>query len=215
MCSTNDELGIVLGHEIAHALLEHSVRRNSYSKNVRFSSHFHLQAEMLSYLNLFNALLILPLAVLWAFIPSDGIAIVTSWFFDKVATILIDMPFNRQMETEADEIGLKLAAKSCFDVRQAPVFWAKMQFVNEAKEDIEVPEFLSTHPSHESREKNLSALMPETLKYRQECGCAKLTDLDPYQYFQRFKMAMREEMAKKKAIEEEMAKKKIRVIYVA
>ena len=57
------------------------------------------------------------------------------------------------METEADEVGLKLASKACFDVRAAPVFWAKMNALSHSdlKDNIEPPEFLSTHPSHESR----------------------------------------------------------------
>ena len=57
------------------------------------------------------------------------------------------------METEADEVGLKLASKACFDVRVAPVFWAKMNALSHSdlKDNIDQPEFLSTHPSHESR----------------------------------------------------------------
>ena len=42
------------------------------------------------------------------------------------------------METEADEVGLKLASKACFDVRQAPVFWAKMNAIAEVKGNLNV-----------------------------------------------------------------------------
>ena len=42
------------------------------------------------------------------------------------------------METEADEVGLKLASKACFDVRQAPVFWAKMNAIAEVKGSLNV-----------------------------------------------------------------------------
>ena len=64
-------------------------------------------------------------------------------FCAKVSDLLIQLPFNRQMETEADEVGLKLASKACFDVRQAPVFWAKMNAIAEVKGNvIVVMEFL-------------------------------------------------------------------------
>ena len=47
--------------------------------------------------------------------------------------MLIDLPFNRLMETEADEVGLQLASKACFDIREAPVVWAKMNAISEMK----------------------------------------------------------------------------------
>ena len=55
---------------------------------------------------------------------------ICSRFFHKVSSMLFELPFNRDMETEADEVGLKLAAKACFDVREAPAFWAKMELVS-------------------------------------------------------------------------------------
>ena len=47
--------------------------------------------------------------------------------------MLIALPFNRLMETEADEVGLQLASKACFDIREAPVLWAKMNAISEMK----------------------------------------------------------------------------------
>ena len=60
LCETDDQLGFILSHEIAHTLLNHA-------------------AENLSYINVMSALMILPLAMLWAFLPNDGIAIVADW----------------------------------------------------------------------------------------------------------------------------------------
>lgn len=60
ICKTDDELGFILSHEIAHTLLDHA-------------------AEMLSYGNVMSTLLIIPMAVLWAFLPNDGIALVADW----------------------------------------------------------------------------------------------------------------------------------------
>ena len=63
------------------------------------------------------------------------------------------------METEADEVGLKLASRACLDVREAPAFWAKMAAVE--KEEEQPPELLSTHPTHENRQQYLLELLPQ------------------------------------------------------
>ena len=71
----------------------------------------------------------------------------SSRFCNKVKNLLIELPFSRQMETEADEVGLQLASKACFDVREAPVIWAKMIAISEIEDDqVNPPEFLSSHP---------------------------------------------------------------------
>ena len=55
--------------------------------------------------------LLVPMAMLWAFLPNDGIALVLNWFMDTVVVIMVELPFSRDMETEADRVGLILAAK--------------------------------------------------------------------------------------------------------
>ena len=85
------------------------------------------------------------------------------------------------MESEADEVGLKLAAKACIDIREAPLFWAKMKLLSElTSEENEILEFFSTHPSHEHRENTLASMVPDLLKLRTSCRCYKLCDVDPY-----------------------------------
>ncbi len=172
---------------------------------------FSLQAENLSYINILDALLIFPMAMLWAIIPSDGIAIITSWFFDKVATITLALPFSRQMEAEADEVGLKLSAKACFDVREAPAFWGKMHLLEQlADEDLAelqgTLEFLQTHPSHESRAKKLTSLLPQALEIRNECNCYKLPAIDPLAIFRIIEKELKEEAALAKKEKEAKAK---------
>ena len=114
------------------------------------------QAEALNYANFLNGLLIIPMAVLWAFIPSAGIAYITDKFVQKVSELIIELPYSRLMENEADEVGLRLAAKACFDVREAPVIWGHMhleKIMNETEEEQAYRkkgvtlDFLSTHPS--------------------------------------------------------------------
>jgi metalloendopeptidase OMA1, mitochondrial len=55
--------------------------------------------------------LLVPLALVWALLPNDGIALVANWFIDKVVAIMVELPFSRDMETEADEVGMLMAAK--------------------------------------------------------------------------------------------------------
>ena len=97
------------------------------------------------------------MAVLWAFLPNDGIAFVTQWFLSKVSKLVFELPYNRLQEQEADEVGLTLAANACYDVREASVFWGKWYLDDILHEDIITksyrkkgvvlpPEFISTHP---------------------------------------------------------------------
>ena len=96
------------------------------------------------------------MAVLWAFIPSEGIAFITDKFVQKVTELIIELPYSRLMENEADEVGLTLAANACFDVREAPVIWGTMHLKKTMDETEEEQayrkkgvtlDFLSTHPS--------------------------------------------------------------------
>ena len=80
--------------------------------------------------------LIIPLAVLWAIVPNDGIALIADWFFHQVKKLTWELPFSRAIEKEADEVGLQLASKACFDVREGPLFWDKMKYLEEQMGDV-------------------------------------------------------------------------------
>ena len=71
------------------------------------------------------------------------------------------LPYSRLHESEADAIGLKYAAGAGYDPRAAITFWQKMGQASEGQS--RPPEFLSTHPSGETRIKNLTALAPQYL----------------------------------------------------
>jgi predicted Zn-dependent protease len=81
-------------------------------------------------------------------------------------------PFSRKQETEADLVGLTLMAKAGFDPRESVDLWQNM---NE-KNKTQVPEFLSTHPSGETRIENLVAALPAALAYYNE---AKAQNKEP------------------------------------
>ncbi|ODM93396.1 Metalloendopeptidase OMA1, mitochondrial [Orchesella cincta] len=117
MCDSDDQLGIILGHEMAHAVLGHS-------------------AEDMSMRNFWDFLFIIPLAALWAVLPNDLTAKIANWAASEMKRIIMDLPYSRFIEEEADQVGLILAAKACFDIREAPVVWAKMRLLAEDDDTI-------------------------------------------------------------------------------
>jgi len=76
------------------------------------------------------------------------------------ATLGAQLPFSRLHENESDEIGLMYMARAGYDPRAAVRFWQRMKETQGAG----VAEFLSTHPSHDSRIDRLNSLMPEALE---------------------------------------------------
>ena len=139
LCENDDQLGIILGHEMAHTVLGHV-------------------AEKLTLASYLQAVMLLPFALLWAVLPNDGVALVANWFCDKVIELVVELPFSRDMELEADEVGLQLAAKACFDVREAPALWGLMELMSEDPVETDPDfEFISTHPCHSTRQVNVMA----------------------------------------------------------
>ena len=119
--ATDEEIAAVMGHEIAHALREHGRERASQA-----------MAQGIG-ISLVGALLRLP----------GGAQDLTQTVLD----LTFNLPNSRTDEMEADRIGVELAARGGFDPRAAVSLWQKMQ--RESKS--QPPQFLSTHPSHESR----------------------------------------------------------------
>jgi predicted Zn-dependent protease len=80
--------------------------------------------------------------------------------------LAIQKPNSRAAESEADHIGIELAAKAGYDPRAAVTLWQKMAKVGGKGP----PEFLSTHPAPENREKKLAALVPRMMPYYEQKG---------------------------------------------
>lgn len=117
---------------------------------------------------------------LWMLLPTDSIASIGTAISRFLMRITLDNPYSKLLETEADEVGLLLAAKSCYDVREASAFWDKMTKVDKYNgPEFTKIDFLTTHPSHEKRCENLDSLLEGALKCRSEHGCGPLPKQDP------------------------------------
>lgn len=146
--SVPDELAAVIGHEIAHVILEHGAERASQA--------------MLYQGGMTVATLVLAGN---GATPKDQLLLGALGLGAQFGVLL---PFSRKHETEADELGLKYAAKAGFDPMGAAKLWQKMSAGNGGGP----PEFLSTHPSPASRIKNLQKLASKTsvVGNRPNCG---------------------------------------------
>jgi len=122
---SDDELAAVMGHEIAHALREHG--RERASERV---------AQQLGVSVLSVAL---------------GLGDLGTRLTQTVLEVTLSLPHSRTHETEADRIGVELAARSGYDPRAAVSLWEKMGKLGGGKP----PQWLSTHPSNETRIRDL------------------------------------------------------------
>ncbi|XP_025961515.2 metalloendopeptidase OMA1, mitochondrial [Dromaius novaehollandiae] len=154
------QLSFILGHEIAHAVLEHA-------------------AEKASLVHFLDFLSLIFLTMIWAICPRDSLAVVGQWIQSKLQEFIFDRPYSRTLEAEADKVGLQFAAKACVDVRASSVFWQQMELAETIQGQPKIPEWLSTHPSHENRAEHLDRLIPEALKIRESCNCPSLSGPDP------------------------------------
>jgi predicted Zn-dependent protease len=127
----DDEIAAVMGHEISHALREHT-------------------REKMSQQQAGNVLLAVGGAALGA---SAG-AIQAAGMAKQIA---LDLPFSRGMESEADEFGLELAARAGYNPQAAVSLWDKMAKMGGGGG----PKFMSTHPAPGDRQATLSALQPK------------------------------------------------------
>jgi predicted Zn-dependent protease len=140
--SSDDELAVVLGHEVAHAVAKHSNERLSQQKALEYGG-----------------------AILGAITQnaSQNTQAIASQVFGLGANYGVMLPFSRKHETEADNIGLVLMTMAGYNPDCALTFWQKMS----AGSTNTKAEFMSTHPSDASRIANLQKQLP---KVKQEYG---------------------------------------------
>ncbi len=133
-----DAMAVVMGHEIAHALLRHGAQRMAQQKLTQIGQ----MAGAASGMDAQQQQMVMA-AMGYGYL----------------------LPYARGHETQADEVGLMLAAAACFDPREAVPLWQRME---QASGGQAPPEFSSTHPNPGTRIQNLQALMPKALEYRQQ-----------------------------------------------
>ncbi len=136
---TDAELAAVLGHEIAHALREHA--REQVSRQ--------MAAQM-------------GISILAAVTGSRATADLGS----TLSEVMFTLPNSRANETEADRIGVELAARAGYDPRAAVTLWQKMAQAGGGGG----PEFLSTHPSSGSRIADLEQVSATVLPLYQQAA---------------------------------------------
>lgn len=123
---SDDEIAAVMGHEIAHALREHA--RERVSKAMATGLGISVAGALL------------------------GVGQAGQDLMGMVAKVTFELPNSRLHETEADRIGVELAARAGYDPRAAVSLWNKMA----AQSNGAPPQWLSTHPSHDSRQQDLA-----------------------------------------------------------
>lgn len=140
ICQNEEGVAVVMGHEIAHALARHGNERMSQSL-----------AAQLGGVALSAALEKEPQ-------ETQQLAMIAYGVGAQYGALL---PFSRLHESEADELGLYFMAMAGYDPHNAPTFWERMASAGGGS----VPEFMSTHPSHNTRISNLNSWMNKAEGY--------------------------------------------------
>ena len=139
---TQNEAGIavVMGHEIAHAILNHGQQRMS--------------ADIIQQAGLTGTGILLGGTGM-----SPEMQSLSMTAFGVGSNVFGTLPFSRKHEDEADLLGLKIMAIAGYDPYEAVRFWERMNSLSGGGSSG--PEWLSTHPSHENRIKNLKDSVPK------------------------------------------------------
>ncbi len=149
IAKNRDGIAAIMGHEIAHAIARHGAERMATQQLIQWgqlavgmaAGELDVQTQQM---------------IMGAF----GIG----------AQYGAMLPFSRKHESEADYIGLIYLARACFDPREAPKLWQRMGEASKSR-GKQPSEFMSTHPSPQTRIEQFKAWMPEALEVRRKhCG---------------------------------------------
>ena len=150
-------LAAIIGHEVVHALARHGSERMSQG--------------LLAQLGLVGASIAMQSQ---GFSPVTSQATMSALGVGTQVGVLL--PFSRAHESEADYIGLLLAADAGYDPHEAVHVWERMQ---QSSGGNQPSEFLSTHPGHETRIKRLTEHLPEALALYNQANKAPVAQLPP------------------------------------
>lgn len=133
---TDDDIAVILGHEVSHVICRHGSERVSQAMGVAIAAAVADEATKNSSSKTRST---------WMAAVGVG------------AQYGILLPFSRSHESEADHLGLLFMARAGYDPEVAPRFWQRFSKIGGARP----PEFLSTHPADSTRVKQLQAWLPE------------------------------------------------------
>lgn len=140
ICKDEEGVAVVMGHEVAHAIANHGRERMSQGL-----------VEQFGLSTLGAAMGQNPTATQQLFMQAVG-----------MGSNIGMLKFSRNHESEADHIGLIFMSMAGYNPNTAPKFWQRMTEMSGGQQP---PEFLSTHPSHETRIKDLEGWIPEAMQY--------------------------------------------------
>lgn len=140
---SDEEIAQVMAHEIGHALAKHTAERMSTA--LASEAVLQVGAMLLGTQSATNQTALQAAAV--------------------ATTVGVQLPNSRRQESEADRIGIELAAKAGYDPHAAVALWEKMRQASGSKGNSD---FLSTHPADEKRQQALAALVPQMMPYYED-----------------------------------------------
>jgi len=140
---SDDEIAQVMGHEIAHALAKHTAERMSVA--MAQQTALQIGAALLGQGGVGSQLALQAAAA--------------------ATTVGVQLPNSRSQESEADRIGIELAAKAGYDPHAAVTLWQKM---TQATGGAGKSDFLSTHPASEKRMEALAQLIPQMMPFYED-----------------------------------------------
>lgn len=140
VCKDETGIAIVMGHEVAHAIANHGRERMSQQMAAQMGINV--------------------LSVAMGQNPTGSQQLLMQAV--GAGTEIGMLKFSRAHESEADHMGLIFMSMAGYDPNQAPVFWERMATLSGGQQP---PEFLSTHPSHETRITDLKGWIPEAMQY--------------------------------------------------
>jgi predicted Zn-dependent protease len=141
--ATDDELAAVMGHEISHALREHS--REQVSRQLGTQMAIGIAGALL------------------------GVGDLGQSIAGTVADVTLNLPKSRTAEQEADRIGVELAARAGYDPRAAISLWEKMSKIGGGQP----PKWLSTHPPHQDRINDLREYSAKVMPLYQQASAKR------------------------------------------
>ena len=140
LCDSDDDLAVVIGHEVAHAVAKHSNERLSQQMLASYGS----------------AILDAALST-----RSEAARQLGQTVYGLGANYGVMLPYSRKHELEADHMGLIFMAMAGYDPAKAIAFWQKMA----AASPTPIPPFMSSHPSDAKRIAEIEKYLPDAQKY--------------------------------------------------